>query len=157
MVFLRPSTLLAALVLLGGCSLFQPPQLVRGNMVDEEALGQIVPGTSRRSDVQSLLGTPTATSTFDDSEWYYIGARTRERVARVQAIEEQRVITIVFDREGTVREVRRLTEQDALPVQAVARITPTPGTERTFLQQLFGNIGRLPPGVGGQTGAPPID
>lgn len=141
--------LLLALAVMG-CSVFQPPPVVRGNRVDEEVLAQIVPGTSRRADVQSLLGTPSATSTFDDSEWYYIGGLMRDRVARVQSIEEQRVIAVVFNADGAVAEVRRLTEADAVPVQAVARVTPTPGTERTFLQQLFGNIGRLPPGVGGQ-------
>jgi hypothetical protein len=32
----------------------------------------------------------------------------------------------------------------------VRRITPSPGNERTLLQQLFGNIGRVGPGIGNQ-------
>ena len=29
------------------------------------------------------------------------------------------------------------------------RVTPAPGNERTLLQQLFGNLGRLAPGIPG--------
>ncbi len=159
---LRPAAALALLGL-GACSyLPAPPQAprlseiwsspaqVRGHFVQAEDLTQITPGVSTRDDVQAALGSPTSTSTFDDSEWYYIGAITRLRPAQVQAIEDQQVVLVRFDPGGTVREVRRLGPEDGRRVRVVERTTPSPGNERSVLQQLFGNIGRVGPGVTGQ-------
>jgi outer membrane protein assembly factor BamE (lipoprotein component of BamABCDE complex) len=157
---------LAALLLLGGCSLmpdmppppgtdmFSSPSQMRGNMVEDEDLRQITVGVSSRSDVQALLGSPSQTSTFDDSEWFYIGAITRQRPGRLLGIEDQQVIVVRFDARGTVREIRRLGPEDGRDVVAVTRTTPSPGNERTMLQQLFGNIGRVGPGLGAQQGGP---
>jgi outer membrane protein assembly factor BamE (lipoprotein component of BamABCDE complex) len=157
----------AAAMLLGGCGLtselpplpgadlFDSPRTLRGHLIDDEELRQLVVGVSSRRDVEALLGSPSATATFDDSEWFYIGGVTRQRPGRLLAIEDQQVLIVAFDNRGTVRELRRLGPQDGRDVQVVARTTPSPGNERTLLQQLFGNIGRVGPGIGaGQTGGP---
>lgn len=162
----RGGTALAALLLLCGCSLlpdmppppgpdmFNSPSQVRGHMVEDEDLRQVTVGVSTRNDVQALLGSPSQTSTFDDSEWFYIGAVTRLRPGRTLGIEDQQVVVVRFDARGTVREVRRLGPEDGRDVVAVSRTTPSPGTERTVMQQLFGNIGRVGPGLGSQQGGP---
>jgi outer membrane protein assembly factor BamE (lipoprotein component of BamABCDE complex) len=139
---------------LPGAEIIETPRQVRGHMVDEEELQQIVVGVSSRRDVEALLGSPTATGTFDDSDWFYIGGITRQRPGRQQAIEEQRVVKIRFDGSGTVQEVKRLGLEDAQDVRVVERVTPSPGNERTLMQQLFGNIGRVGPGLGSQPAAP---
>jgi outer membrane protein assembly factor BamE (lipoprotein component of BamABCDE complex) len=133
-----------------GASLFAAPTQIRGNIVEQEDLGQVVVGVSSRSDVQALLGSPSATGTFDEREWYYIGGVTRQRPGRQLALDDQQVVAIRFDDRGTVQDIRRLGAEDGRPVQMVERITPSPGNERTFLQQLFGNIGRLGPGLSNQ-------
>ncbi len=133
---------------LSGCSVIEPPAQVRGNKVDEEVLRELVPGTSRRADVSALLGTPSATSTFSDDQWYYISEVTRPRVARVQRVEEQQVIVLTFDREGILRDIKKLTEEDGQNVGAVSRTTPVPGHDPTILQQLLGNVGRFTPSAG---------
>lgn len=158
---------LAAALVLGGCSwlpdmpplpgldLFDTPRTLRGNLVDEEQLQQVVVGVSSRNDVLALLGSPSATGTFDDGEWFYIGGVTRQRPGRLLGIEEQRVVILRFDQRGTLREMRRLGLEDGRDIAAVSRTTPSPGNERGFLQQLFGNIGRVGPGVtGGQSTGP---
>jgi outer membrane protein assembly factor BamE (lipoprotein component of BamABCDE complex) len=130
--------------------IWSSPSQVRGHFVQAEDLTQITPGVSTRNDVQAALGSPTSTSTFDDSEWFYIGSITRQRPAQVQAVDDQQVVVIRFDQGGTVREVRRLGQEDARRVRVVERITPSPGNERSLMQQLFGNIGRVGPGLGAQ-------
>lgn len=166
----RGAALAAALLLLGGCDwlpslptlpalpgtdVFDSPRVMRGQAIDQEDLNQITVGVTSRNDVAALLGTPTASGTFDDENWYYISAITRQRPGRQLAVEDQQVVAISFDPRGTVREVRRLTQADSRPVQVVQRETPSPGNERTILQQLFSNLGRLGPGVGGlQTQGP---
>lgn len=142
---------LTALLTLGiaGCSVFEATPRVRGDMVDGELLDQLVVGTSTRADAQALLGTPTARSTFDDGNWYYIGEVTRSRIARLPEVDSMKVVALSFDDGGVLRDVRTLTEADAHDVGMVARATPVPGNETTFLQQLIGNLGRVG-GLGGQ-------
>lgn len=139
---------------LPGASLFESPRQLRGHQVAQEDLQQIVVGVSSRSDVATLLGSPSATGTFDDSHWYYISSVTRQRPGQNLAIEDQQVVSIRFDQRGTVQEIRRLGPEDQRDVQFVSRVTPSPGNERTLLQQLFGNIGRVGPGLGQQQQGP---
>ncbi|MFT8244442.1 outer membrane protein assembly factor BamE [Roseomonas sp. BN140053] len=148
------------LLALGACSIFEAPPELRGNRVDPDQVKQITPGVQTRQDVTALLGTPSATGTFDQDHWYYISATSRTRPGRVPGVENQRVVAIAFDQAGVVREVRELGENDARNIPVVERQTPVPGTDRTLLQALFGNIGRFngagaasgPEGPGGGPG-----
>jgi outer membrane protein assembly factor BamE (lipoprotein component of BamABCDE complex) len=140
---------LLVLLSLGGCAWIGerigPDPIMRGNHVDAERLNQITPGVQTRSDVEALLGSPSARGTFDDDNWYYISARTRTQPGRFLEVEGQRVVAISFNRQGVVANVRELTQADGRDVPMVSRETPVPGNERSLLQALFGNIGR--PGV----------
>jgi outer membrane protein assembly factor BamE (lipoprotein component of BamABCDE complex) len=136
---------------LAGCALFDAPRDARGARLDPELVKELVPGVQTRRDVLALLGTPTLTPAFDDLTWYYVGGITRQRVARFQALDQQEVVAITFRLDGTIDKVEQLGLADAQPVRLVSRETPTPGTERSLLQQLFGNIGRFSaPGAGGR-------
>ena len=140
---LLPSLTLLACLLVGGCSFFEAQSQLRGNHVDAEQLKELVPGTSTRADVTALIGSPTARATFDDNTWLYISEVTRPRIARTQGILNQNVTVLSFNDQGVLQDVKLLNKDDAVPVSVVARSTPSPGTEASFLQQLFGNIGRF--------------
>ena len=146
--------LLAAL--LAGCSavsavtsvVSSSPQ-VRGNKVDPAALKELVPGTSSRADVTSLLGSPTAKAVFDDNTWFYITETTHARIGRTPGVTNQQVVVMNFDQGGTLKTVRTLDQDAGAPVNVVSRSTPSPGSEATFMQQLLGNVGKFSatPGV----------
>jgi outer membrane protein assembly factor BamE (lipoprotein component of BamABCDE complex) len=143
--------LLSAMVL-NGCSAFVPKSQVRGNKVDPDALKELVVGTSTRNDVQTLLGSPTTKSSFDDNIWIYIGGITRPRIASTEAVLNQEVVALTFDQGGVLRNVQTLSQKDSLPVDVVSRSTPSPGSNASFMQQLLGNVGRFsatPVGSGG--------
>lgn len=125
-----------------------PPQ-VRGNMVDEQQLKELVPGTSSKADATALIGSPTARATFDDNTWIYIAEVTQPVIAGTQSVNRQQVIVLSFDDGGILRNIDRKTKADALPVDVVARTTPSPGSDATFLQQLLGNVGKFSPGIPG--------
>jgi len=127
---------------------------MRGNRVDADQLKELVPGTSTRTDVTALIGSPTARATFDDNTWIYISEVTRPRIARVQGVLSQDIVVLSFNEQGVLQDVKRLNQEDALPVTVVARTTPSPGTEASFLQQLFGNIGRFNAAPSAPTGGP---
>ena len=135
-------------LLLAGCGLpdfmRQPPQS-RGNRVDADALAQLVPGTSTRADAMALFGTPSAKAAFDDNTWIYISGTTKPVIAATNEVTDQRVVVLRFDERGTLRGVESRGDADVVPVTMVARATPSPGTEASFLQQLLGNIGRFSP------------
>ena len=126
---------------------------MRGNKVTAEQLKDIVPGTSTRADVTSALGSPTARAAFDDNTWIYISEVTQPRVGRVQGVNSQNVVALTFDDRGVVQSVKQMNQKDAKPVDVVARATPSPGSEATFLQQLLGNVGRFSAGPAGGLGS----
>lgn len=147
----RCAPLLLLLLALSGCGwvtdVLGPAPVQRGNRVDPEKLAQITPGVQTRSDVEALLGSPSARGTFDEDNWYYISAQTRTAPGRYLMVEDRRVVAIAFNNQGVVSSIRELTEADGRPVRAVSRETPVPGNDRNLLQSLFGNLGR--PGLGG--------
>lgn len=153
---------LLALPALGGCAYLPPlperprevfttPVVNRGHAVTDDQLSQITQGVSTRADVQAVLGSPSQTSTFTDSSWYYISAVTQLRPARAMALRSQRVVVVDFSPAGTVSEVRQLSQDDMPRVNFVSRETPSPGNDRSLMQALFGNVGRVGPPAGGST------
>ena len=102
-----------------------------------------MPGTSTRADVTALIGSPTARATFDDNTWLYVSEVTQPRIARTLGVLSQNVVVMSFNDQGVLQDVKQLNQDDSVPVSIVARQTPSPGTEASFLQQLFGNIGRF--------------
>ncbi|WPB84761.1 outer membrane protein assembly factor BamE [Sediminicoccus rosea] len=167
LVNIRILTLLA-LPALAGCAYLPPmperprdvfttPIVNRGHPVTEDQIAQITTGVSTRADVQALLGSPSQTSTFSDNSWYYISGVTQLRPARSMALRSQRVVAIDFNPAGTVAEIRQLdfTQGDMPRVNFVERETPSPGNERTLMQALFGNVGRIGPNPSGNAGILP--
>jgi outer membrane protein assembly factor BamE (lipoprotein component of BamABCDE complex) len=139
--------LLTALVLLagllGGCTWLGPDPQIRGNRVDADQLKELVPGTSTRADVTALLGSPTARATFDENTWLYVSEVTQPQIARTEAVLKQDVVVLSFNDQGVLRDVKKVNKDDSIPVAMVSRSTPSPGTEASFFQQLFGNIGKF--------------
>ena len=155
---MRPYLLIAALLLpvLTGCSvegvLTHSPQS-RGNKVDPEVLGQLVPGTSSRADATALLGSPTIRGMFDDNTWLYIAETTKPRIAGTLEVEDQNVVVLTFDPNGILRKIEKRSQNDASDVSMVTRFTPSPGNNASVLQQLLGNVGRFSPGGTAKTPA----
>lgn len=138
---------LAVVLASGACT---PIVELRGNLPPPEQLSQVVVGKSSRDDVQSLLGTPSNISPFDDDAWYYVSTVT-ERVSFFEPdIKERKVIAVLFDRSGTVRAVDTKGLSDGHDVIPVGRETPTAGQEMTILKQLLGNLGRFSKPAQGQ-------
>src|SRR6185437_2040788 len=139
----RPLLSCLLLAVLTSCSWLLPPPVQRGNKVDGQNLKELVPGTSTKADVTALIGSPTARATFDDNSWLYISEMTQPRIGRTLGVLDQKVVVLTFNDQGVLKTVETRSQGDALPVTMVARTTPSPGTEASFFQQLFGNIGRF--------------
>ncbi len=139
-----------------GCQYFQPNRQTRGNMVDAVDYKQLIPGTSTRADVTSLLGSPTTRATFDDNTWIYVGEQTQPTIAGFPSIDHQQTLVLNFDANGTLTGIRRATAKDAVRVAMDQSTTPSPGSEASILQQVIGNVGRYnPAGLLGGAGTNP--
>ncbi len=135
---------LLALSLLGiGASACSPTVATRGHMVEADRLAEIHTGSSRREDVASVLGTPTAVGTFDGSVWYYIGQKTEKTAFFQPEVVERQVVVVHFDPQGVVSDVKTLDKSAGQDIEMVDRTTPTHGREMTVLEQMLGNVGRF--------------
>jgi len=132
----------ALILLLGACSIVQTPRTLHGNKVDSDMLKELVPGTSTKKDVTSLIGSPTLHATFDDNEWIYISQTTHTRIGQLPGVLKQNVVVMDFDPAGTLRSVKELSEKDSRDVAVAGGATPSPGSDASILQQLLGNVGR---------------
>ncbi len=149
---LRSLPTLALILSLSACGLpafMTFPTQTRGNALDEDAVKQLVPGTSGQKDVVALLGSPTARATFDDNTWIYISERTKPVIGGTNEVRGQDVYLLAFNEAGTLQSVTHKTGKDSQDVDVVSRVTPTPGNSSSFIGQLLGNVGKFSPGLGG--------
>lgn len=117
----------------------------RGNKPDEDQVVQINPGVDDKQRVAELIGTPSTISTFDDRTWYYISKRTETLAFFDPDVTDQEILAVNFTEEGIVDSMRLYGQEDGRTIAYVDRVTPTEGHEITFIQQLFGNLGRFNP------------
>lgn len=145
------SLVAAAALAASGCTSIRES---RGYVVDPVLIGAIQPGLDNRRSVEGTLGRPTFTSQFGDPVWYYVSSTTgREPFVRPE-IEQHLVLAIKFDEAGNVISAERSGIEQVVYLTPDGDETPTLGRDRSFLEDLFGNIGAVgAPGMG--PGAPP--
>lgn len=146
------ASLIAALPLLSACS---TQEVIRGYIQDEEMVAAIQPGVDNQDSVRDMLGSPSASSSFGDSTWYYISSRTTRFAFMNEKPVDQQILAINFDTSGNVDGLDRYTLADARDVNLRNDKTPTRGKKLGFFEQIFGNIGRFsgaPGGAGGPGG-----
>ena len=103
----------------------------------------------RRGDVETLLGTPSMTGSFESDVWYYVG-ETRQRVAFYEPeVVAREVLALTFDDSGQLKDVARFDLDDGQRITFVKRTTPTAGDDLTILRQLVGNLGKFNKDGGG--------
>jgi outer membrane protein assembly factor BamE (lipoprotein component of BamABCDE complex) len=140
---------ISAVIALSACSTTEEQ---RGNLPPSDEMAQIHPGKTTKDQVVKILGTPSSVGVFDDKNWYYISARTKQYAFFKPKVLDQQVFVVSFNSDGVVKAVGHKTLQDGQEVVPIARATPAPGRELTFLEQLIGNLGKFNSGGGGGGG-----
>lgn len=139
------------LLLTAACS---PVVANRGNMVDDEQLAEIRVGESDQAQVQSILGPPTSTGTFDPNVWYYSGMRTKKQAFLDPRVSYSRTLVVIFDANGTLDSIEEIDPKVAKDIDPTERTTKTGGRDLTFIEQVIDNFSRpiLPGGIGDKRG-----
>ena len=120
----------------------------RGYLVDAALLDSVQAGTDNRASVEKMLGRPSFISQFGRQDWYYISTNTRQAAFTAPHAREQLLVHIVFDDKGNVAAIERTGMEKVARIDPDGDKTPTLGRNRSFLEDLFGNIGQV--GAGGQ-------
>tara|TARA_R100001129_G_scaffold165039_1_gene131462 strand:- start:81 stop:551 length:471 start_codon:yes stop_codon:yes gene_type:complete len=145
-----PVVLLGLAVATGGCSSIREQ---RGYFNDQRLTGLIQPGIDNEQSVEATLGRPTFTSQFGPQTWYYVSSVTGRKPFVRPEIKEHSVLAVRFDRAGNVVAADRSGMDQVVFLTPDGDSTPTLGRERSFLEDLFGNIGTVgAPGAGGGGG-----
>lgn len=139
---IRPSAI-AAILAVGVTAACETVTEVRGFVPDDESLSKIQVGLQSKRDVADMLGTPSTTALFGEETWLYISRKTTTTAFFDPKVVAQNVVAIVYDDKGVVADIRRLELADGKVIRHVARVTPSPGKELSFLEQLIGNVGRF--------------
>jgi outer membrane protein assembly factor BamE (lipoprotein component of BamABCDE complex) len=147
------AALIGTLVLLSGCSSIVDR---RGYIVDETLLQAVQPGIDNRTSVEATLGRPSFTSQFGPPTWYYVSSVTNQKPFSDPRITGHTVLAVTFDGTGNVVAADRTGLEQVVRLSPESEETPTLGRERSFLQDLFGNIGQVgAAGMGGGAGGAP--
>ncbi|HUC12041.1 MAG TPA: outer membrane protein assembly factor BamE [Stellaceae bacterium] len=123
-----------------------------GHLPPSDEIAQIHPGKTTKDQVVKILGSPSSVSVFSDNDWYYISARTKQYAFLDPQVLDQEVYVVDFNNDGVVRAVEHKTLRDGREIEPVARATPAPGRELSFLEQIIGNLGKFNGGGGGGGG-----
>ena len=112
-----------------------------GQVIKTKNVEQIVKGQHKKEDVQYLLGSPSATSTFNTNTWYYLSEKKVSKPLTEDKIEERRIITVVFDDKDVVKSLEDVSTTEIPKVSLNERVTPTYGQSLGILDQMIENIG----------------
>jgi len=141
------TALIAAACALSGCSSIRDH---RGYLADQALVDAVQPGIDNMQSVEKSLGRPTFVSEFGRQDWYYVSVATKQAPFGRPRTEGESVLRVTFDAKGTVAAVAKSGMEHAALLDPDSHKTPTLGKHRSFLEDLFGNIGQV--GTGGMGG-----
>jgi len=121
----------------------------RGAVLDPQLASSIQAGVDNKASVEKLLGRPSFTGQFNANDWYYLSRDTKQIAFRNPRVQRQTVLLVKFDQAGNVVAVNRTGKEYVAGLDPSGRKTPTLGRQRSFFDEVFGNIGTV--GVPGGT------
>jgi outer membrane protein assembly factor BamE (lipoprotein component of BamABCDE complex) len=122
----------------------------KGFVIDPTLAEGIQVGVDNKDSVMKAMGRPTFTGQFDPNDWYYVSRDTTQLAFRDPKVTQQNVLRVQFDTAGNVTAVQRTGKELIAKVDPSGDKTPTLGREKSFFQELFGNIGTISqPGLPG--------
>lgn len=140
----------AVLAALAGCTSIRDH---RGYLVDAALVDSVQPGVDNKASVERTLGRPTFVSQFGDPAWYYVSVDTKQPPFARPRTTGELVLRVTFDQAGNVRALERRGMERVVRLDPDGHKTPTLGRDRSFFEDLFGNIGAVgAAGMGGRNG-----
>ena len=122
----------------------------RGYYFDPVLSAAVTPGLDNRESVQGTLGRPTFTGQFDPNDWYYVSEDSKQNALGRAKVDKLTLVHVRFDAAGNVAKVQTAGKEQIAEVDPKSGKTPTLGSDKSFVEELFGNIGTIAqPGMPG--------
>ena len=152
-ILARGISAVALAVLAAGCSSIHDH---RGYLIDQALTDSVQPGVDNRLSVERSLGQPTFKSQFGQQAWYYVSIDTKQAPFTRPRTSAETILKINFDPAGNVASVQRAGMDKVARINPDHHATPTLGRDRSFFEDLFGNIGSVGavPGASGNNTGP---
>ncbi len=144
MKLMGSGALLALAILAGGCQAIKDK---RGYLADAVLLDAVHPGIDNMQSVEATLGRPTFASAYGEPTWYYVSSTTSRKPFTSPKIKDHSVFAVNFDSSGKVLSTDRSGMEQVVRLNPDGDKTPTLGRERSFFEDLFGNIGAVGAGA----------
>ena len=138
------AVVVAAALLLGACA---PIYRNHGYVPPDSALGALAVGVDTRDSVIAAVGRPTTTGVVGDQSLYYVESRFRYYGALPPEEVAREVLALSFFPDGRLGNIERFGLEQGRVVQLIPRITAEIFADRTFINQLLGNLGRFDAGT----------
>ncbi len=135
---------MAVALLLGACS---PIYRNHGYVPPEATLSSLTVGVDTRDSVIASIGQPTTTGVVGDRSLYYVQSRFRNFAFLPPREVNREVLALSFLPDGRLGNIERFGLERGRVVQLAPRVTGEVFADRTFINQLFGNIGRFDAGT----------
>ena len=130
----------AGAALLAGCAGVREH---KGFVLDKELAAGVQVGVDNKDSVTKTLGRPTFTGQFSPNDWYYVARDTAAFAFRRPRVTDQTVLHVRFDPAGNVVAVDQTGEELVASINPMKGKTPTLGRDKSFFEELFGNIGTI--------------
>ena len=150
-LMVQGAAVLALGVLATGCASIKDH---RGYILDEALVSSVQPGIDNKLSVERTLGRPTFVSQYGKQTWYYVAMNTGQKPFTRPKTASQTILVVDFDGRGNVASLSREGMEKVARLSPESDKTDTLGRDRSFFQDLFGNIGAVGAGGAG-TVAPP--
>lgn len=111
-----------------------------GYVAQAGAISDITIGMPR-SEVISILGSPSVTTTAKGLSYYYISSK-QSRFNLIGPKESERdVVAVHFNSRKRVTKIAHYGLQDGVVIDFISQTTPTYKKDLSFIQELFGGLG----------------
>ncbi|HJD55451.1 MAG TPA: outer membrane protein assembly factor BamE [Rickettsia endosymbiont of Pyrocoelia pectoralis] len=135
-------TLISAILILfslNGCQTIE----TRGQAIEDSALKELESKKLNKTEVVSLIGTPTMVPEYSQDTWYYVERVMSQRAWLNPKIVKQRIVKITFDNRNFMQEIEVINDSHRQDLTVVSEYTRTYGTELNGLQKFVKNLGRF--------------
>lgn len=113
-----------------------------GNYIDDLELKTIKESAIKKSQLFEVLGTPTIEPFDQENVCFYVERSLINKAWFKPKTIKQRILKIKFDNHGVVEDIS-LKDDSYKDISILKEYTKTYGTELSFTQKFFRNIGRF--------------
>lgn len=115
-----------------------------GYLVDQRLINNLEVDLLTQREVQRMMGSPSTVGNYEGETWYYITSTIERYAWRKPTVTHRRVVAVKFnDETKIIADIAEYGIKDGRIINFSTRETPTKGRELSFLEQLFGNVGRV--------------